>query len=586
MTPREQEITRSISARPSTFSEATRSVEITVATGADVGDGFRLAMDRLPDYGPGPVPVMLDHANSTDRMAGRLDSLRLEAGQLIGRAVFADAPAADDGLALARSGIAASVRASVSPENTRQNADGTIQAMRWRLRHVALTPEGADPLAITRSAHPNPSPSLPSETMDDQTQALDPQPTRAELRREAALLRAASAAGWTPEETETLIRSDKNETEALMEVIRSRRLAQEATSSAGHPASIPVWGDAINRSAGLAEVAEKALRGQPLDAPLPFILRNAGYSGRTDEDLMRSALTGRPDRYISRSGGMHSSSDFPALLLGAGDRLLQERYAAPPRGVRALARIRPLQDFREVSVIDVGMIGDPKAIGEGGEITFTSIAESQAKYKAKRYGYGLAMTYEAMRNDDLGGLGVALEESVEAHLGVEADSLVALLSGNGATAPDGRALFHADHANSVAAAMTVDGLAAAVKLLRAQKSIGGRLIAQDPGFLLVGPEREAEAAALLSDLWQATTAEDVNPWRSLQLLVEPSLSGLTYYMVAAGPRKPFELGQLVGLPRVQQEEDFSTSSIRFKSESAHGVGVADHRPLVRCTTPT
>jgi phage major head subunit gpT-like protein len=195
------------------------------------------------------------------------------------------------------------------------------------------------------------------------------------------------------------------------------------------------------------------------------------------------------------------------------------------------------------------------------------------------------MTYEAMRNDDLGGLGVALEESVEAHLGVEADSLVALLSGNGATAPDGQPLFHSSHNNSTAAAMTVDGLAAAVKLLRQQKSIGGRLIAQDPGYLLVGPEREAEAAALLSDLWQATTAEDVNPWRNLQLLVEPSLSGLTYYMVASGPRKPFELGQLVGLPRVQQEEDFSTSSVRFKSESAHGCAVADHRPLVRCTAP-
>ena len=152
MTEREHPISRSISARPTTFNEASRSVELVVATDADVGDGFRLSMARLPDYGPGPVPVMLDHANSTDRMAGRLDSLRLEGGQLIGRAVFADAPAADAGLALARSGIAASVKASVRPDDTRQNPDGTIQAMRWRLRHVALTPEGARALPLARDA--------------------------------------------------------------------------------------------------------------------------------------------------------------------------------------------------------------------------------------------------------------------------------------------------------------------------------------------------------------------------------------------------------------------------------------------------
>jgi hypothetical protein len=587
MTEREHPISRSISARPTTFNEASRSVELVVATDADVGDGFRLSMARLPDYGPGPVPVMLDHANSTDRMAGRLDSLRLEGGQLIGRAVFADAPAADDGLALARSGIAASVRASVSPENARQNADGTIQAMRWRLRHVALTPEGADPLAITRSAHPTPSPSLPSETMEtDQNQALDPQPSRAELKRETAILRAAGAAGWSTEQTDELIRSGKPELEAVVEIVRSQRLAQDALSSAGHPAQIPVMGASAAAPAdGLEQVIERAIRGQALQEPLAYTLRRLGFAGGTDAEVVRSALSGR-ERFLSRSGGgMHSTSDFPSLLLSSGTRYLQEAYGAPARGIRALARPRNLNDFRPVSVLDVGLVGKAQKILEGGEIKFGSATESAGTYAASRYGMGLSFSFEAMKNDDLGGLGQVLEEFAGVHLSDEADALAALLSGNGANAPDGKALFHADHANSATAALTVDGLRDAIKLLRNQKSVGGRFINLEPASILVGPELETQGAQLLSDLWRATSPEDSNPWRNLQLLVEPSLAGATWYLVAGGNRRPFELGQMVGLPRMQQEEDFSTSAYRMKTEAAFGCAVADHRVIVRAVAP-
>jgi hypothetical protein len=107
----------------------------------------------------------------------------------------------------------------------------------------------------------------------------------------------------------------------------------------------------------------------------------------------------------------------------------------------------------------------------------------------------------------------------------------------------------------------------------------------EPASILLGPELETQGAQLLSDLWRATTPEDSNPWRSLQLLVEPSLAGATWYLVAGGNRRPFELGQMVGLPRMQQAEDFSTSSYRMKTEHAFGCAVADHRVIVRAVAP-
>jgi hypothetical protein len=102
---------------------------------------------------------------------------------------------------------------------------------------------------------------------------------------------------------------------------------------------------------------------------------------------------------------------------------------------------------------------------------------------------------------------------------------------------------------------------------------------------MVGPERETEAAQLLSSLYTPEVSSEVNPWRNLQLIVEPSLPGLAYYLVAAGPRQPLELGRVTGFPMMRTEEVFDTSSTRIKIESAHGCAVADPRSIIRVEAP-
>lgn len=592
MTPREQEVTRAL-AGPVTFDEASRSVQVVIASGNDPGDGIRLAMRREAISTPAVIPVLLDHSASINAMGGRIDpaSLRIERGLLVGTAHLSDAPASDQALSLARSGVAASVKASFAQSDLSPLGDGSMLANRWVLRSVALVPEPADQLAVTRSAHPSLSSYSPSMSELNQAPADEQQEetiSRSELRRQNAILRACAAAKLPEDFTQELLDSGKTMEEAAFQIVRHQRLKQEAMSSAGHPAQIPIMGS-IGTSApadGLEQVIERAIRGQALAEPLAYTLRKLGFAGGSDEEVLRSAMAGR-QRYISRDGGgMMSTSDLPSLLLSTGTRYLQEQYGAPARGIRQLARPRTLTDFREVGVLDVGLVGKPTKILEGGEIKFGSATETAGTYGASRYGLGLSFSFEAMKNDDLGGIGRVLEEFAGAHLSEEGDALAALLAGNGGTAPDGKALFHNDHANSLTAALTVDGLGDAIQKLRVQKNIGGRYINLEPAFLLVGPEMETQGAQLLSDLWRATTPADSNPWRSLQLLVEPSLANATWYLVAGGNRRPFELGQVVGLPRMQQEEDFSTSAYRMKTEHAFGCAVADVRVIVRAVAPS
>lgn len=579
--------------RPTTADETTRRIELTIATSADVGDGIRLALDRVPDHPP-VVPVLLGHVNTTEKMAGRILDLRIERGALVGIAEFVDAPAAEQGWQLARSGCAVSVGATFNPNDLRPGPDGIDVVSRWTLRECSLIPVAADAAAVTRAAAPLTSP-LPSPQMTttttqaaqaDDSAPQDPQAARLErqaLRLEVKVRRAAAEARLSPEQTQQIVDEHRNsgdETGALMAVVRAHREAIEAAAPvhAGHPARVAT---PAGQPGGLEGVIHRALRGERPDQPLWLTLRDAGIGRGSDPvSVWRSALSGE-GRWLAR--GFLSTSDLPALLTQAGDRRLMERFQVAEAGIRAAASVRQLGDYRAATVADVGMVGTAKKILEGGEITFAPINEAAANYRPSRYGLGLSFTPEALANDDLSALDEAIGELADAMLDAEASALVDLLEGaaNGRNAPDGKALFHADHTNTVSAGpMGIGSIGQAVEKLRNQKAIGGRYIAQEPAVLLVPTAAETVARQLLSEEITAAQSSEVNPWRALQIAVEPRLSG-TYFYLLGNSRRPLELGRLTQGPVMTTETEFKTSAYRAKVEHAFGCIVQEHRSIVR-----
>ena len=136
---------------PISVDESTRSCELVVATSAAIGGiSLRVAPDAI-QFGPAPVPVLMDHQNATAAMCGRITAIRTAGDQVIGTAVFADAPAADAGWALAQAGCAVSVGALVQPDDLAPLDATADRAARWTLREVSLVPVGADPACVVRS---------------------------------------------------------------------------------------------------------------------------------------------------------------------------------------------------------------------------------------------------------------------------------------------------------------------------------------------------------------------------------------------------------------------------------------------------
>ena len=580
-------LTRSALTTPATADEATRSVELLIATEAPLNGVQLTCTAAAVTTSDAPVPVLLSHENHVDAMAGRLGPLRFEAGKILARAFFTDAPAADQGWQLAKAGCAVSVGAAYVDADV-QMQGATELVRRWRLVEVSLVPAGKDPAALTRSI-PSISPSpLTMETASqapttDNTDNGAQDLTRGEANRQLQIIRSATLAKLSADETETIIRETAGQPVAagLMRVIERHAQAVEGRAgAAGHPARIFTGS---SEPQGLEATLTSAIKGERLEQPLWLSLRAAGIGhGHDATEVWRSALTGE-GRWLARS---ISTSDLPQLLTATGNRRLMERFTVADSGVRICASVRRLVDYREAGVIDVGMVGQAKEIKEGGEITFGSVDESSAKYKPARFGIGLKFTPESLANDDLQGLDAALSELAAAMLDAEAVALVDLLEGaaNGRTAPDTKALFHADHANTASAGgLSISTIGSAVEKLRNMKAIGGRYIAQEPAALLVASGQETLARQLLSSAINANQASAVNPWNTLEIAVDPRLAG-TYAYVVGNSRKPLELGRLTDGPMLTTEVQFETSAYRAKSEHVFGAIVQEWRSIVRIPT--
>jgi hypothetical protein len=575
-------ITRAATATPATVDEATRSVDLLIATETPL-NGIQLTCTRAAvSTSDAPVPVLLSHANRTDAMAGRLGPLRFEFGKILARAYFTDAPAAEQGWQLAKAGCAVSVGASFVTDDTEMK--GSLEIVRrWRLVECSLVPAGKDPATVTRSL---PSIATPMDNIIQATKPItdntdEQELSRSEANRQLQIIRSAGLAKLSADETEEIIRSTQTTQAGLMKVIeRHAEVIEGRAGAAGHPARIYTGN---GEPQGIEATLSRAIRGERLEQPLWLTLRSAGVGhGNSATEVWRSALTGE-GRWLARS---LSTSDLPQLLTESGNRRLMERFQVEPAGIRLAASVRRLVDYREAGVIDVGMVGVAKVINEGGEITFGAVDESSAKYKPSRYGLGLLFSAESLANDDLAGLDAALSELASAMLDAEAVALVDLLEGaaNGRNAPDGKALFHADHANSVAAGpLAIQSIGGAVEKLRNMKAIGGRYIAQEPMALLVAPSLETTARQLLSSAIIPDQASAVNPWANLEIAVDPRLSG-TYSYIIGNSRKPLELGRLTDGPVLTTEIQFETSAYRAKSEHAFGAIVQEHRSIIRIPT--
>jgi len=293
--------------------------------------------------------------------------------------------------------------------------------------------------------------------------------------------------------------------------------------------------DVMEQSRGLhrasfAELCAAALRGDNRDVP-----NDRG-------SMIRAAV---------------STGSMPVALGNAAGKVLEAAYRAAPATWRSWCAVRLAADFKTQSSVRPSFIGDLLEVGDGGEVKHQSFEEAVITWSIGQFARKIAVGRKSFIDDNLGvfseilpALGMAAQRSL-------ASLVYTTLLANGGT-------FFASGNNNLmtggTSVLSASSLATAVQKLRQQKDANGATLDLAPAVLLVPPELETTARALLSsvELARVSTGDMLptgNPFAGLAALeVEGRLSNTAFtgssttawYLLAAPADVPMIVGFLDG----------------------------------------
>lgn len=310
--------------------------------------------------------------------------------------------------------------------------------------------------------------------------------------------------------------------------------------------------------------------------------RGVRTSGMRHSDLAEAMLA-------TRSGGMHSTSDFPSLLADVANKTLRAAYEAAPQTWRPLAKVSSTSDFKPMNFLQLGDAPELLEVLEHGEFKSGTITESKETIRLKTWGRIFAITRQALINDDLS----AFAEIPAAFGRKAADKLSDLawgiITANGATG-DGNNLFSTQHVNytSSGTAISVDSLGVARAALRKQKAPDGVTpLNLTPRYLIVPVGKETIADQYVSVITPAA-ASNANPFQPggrtpLTIIAESRLdsnSATAWYMATDAAQLPLlnflTLDGQEG-PEVRQMEGFDVDGIKYRCRLDANFAAYDYR---------
>ncbi len=533
-------IFRALDVTPGSYDPETRTLEAVVLTAAPVtrrdGRGPFLEVIDLAGVdlaGATDLPVYDDHrAAGTRSMVGRVVDMRLEGEQVVATLRLSGADHAAPIRQLVEDGTARFTSSGYRVAEWTEGRDASGRRTRTAIRttpvEVSLTPSPADRACRIRN-------SQEGTTMEDTTTTA-PDPQGAEQQRRSDIRALVRSAGLGVELADQLVDDG-----ATLDEAKGRCFDAMQTRSRSRPV-IRSTAPANDDPATIVRRQSDALAYRAAGGECPEDARQ--YVGLSLLDLARDSLARdgvstrglSADEVLTRATAMHTTSDFPAVVSNAANKIALGAYRAAESPLKRLCRQRTLPNFKPSESIRLGNMGRLEEIAELGEITHTSRGERGEAMRLKTYARGINLSRQLLIDDDLGLLGDVTRAFGEAAAQTEADILVDLVTGNPALS-DGLPVFDANRGNvaaagvSLGAAGDLEALEAARRAMRGYRGLDGvTLINVAPRYLLVGPEGESAAERIVANITPGTVA-DVNPLGPrLQLLVEPRIEGDDWFV--------------------------------------------------------
>lgn len=324
------------------------------------------------------------------------------------------------------------------------------------------------------------------------------------------------------------------------------------------------------------------------------MLESAGVRTR---GLDRMSLATRILTFRS-SGGMHSTSDFSAVVANVANKRLRNAYTENEGTYTRWARRAPnAPDFKNLSVVQLSAMPDLMKVNEAGEFAYGALKDGAETYAVLTYGRIVSLTRQAIVNDDLRAFDRLVAGFGSSAARLENRLVYSQLTAN-ANMGDGVALFeaatHKNLATGGGSALSLAALSAGRTAMRMQRGLQNELLNLAPAYLLAPAALEQTAYQLTSANYVAAKPGDTNEFRSggrtsLDPIIEPLLdeaSTTAWYLGASnGAVDTVEFCWLDGSegPVIESEMGFEVDGIQLKCREDFAAKAIDHRGLYKAT---
>lgn len=405
---------------------------------------------RLGRIAGGRAPILDSHRMGSSRdQLGVITGARIENKQLIieGRLSARDdvKPVAADIAAGVIRNVSVGYLVHASAEAKGPGGSRVITRTDWEPMEVSIVPAGADPQAHIRSAKGTPmskqssarpvvrAVTLPAHVTnpnEDDVSTADDADFDADLDDEDHTVRTrnARAVQIRPVMSKQHVRAARQSAVAFglsedfanrciadgMTLDQVRIAAQDEAASAGAPRQNPhfrTYVAAADDPNSIENAVAAALYGR-MTGKAPDG-RGRELMGRTMLEMGTMLLEERGERVswtnrerlvsliMSRSADLHSTSDFPSLLMQSGNRVMLDAYKAAETPLKAIARRRDATDFRVMSSVKLSEAPKLLEVPESAEVKYGSRGEAKESFRIKTFARIYGLTRQAIINDDL-----------------------------------------------------------------------------------------------------------------------------------------------------------------------------------------
>lgn len=294
-----------------------------------------------------------------------------------------------------------------------------------------------------------------------------------------------------------------------------------------------------------------------------------------------------------RAPGFHTTADFPSLFANVANKRLRNSYDENPGTYGIWARRAPnAPDFKNISVAQLSGAPELLQTNEHGEFKYGTMTDGAETYVVITYGRIVALTRQAIINDDLRGFDRLVSAFGSSARRLENRTVYSQLTAN-ANLSDGFALFSTDHTNlstGGGSALQFSALTTARTAMRKQKGLQSEELNLAPSYLIVPAALEQTAYQLTSNQYVPATKSEINEFRTggrtaLEPVVEPLLdaaSATAWYLAAANSQiDTVEYAYLDGAegPVIESEMGFDVDGVSYKCRLDFAAKAVDFRGL-------